>query len=209
MVFLVAAALVAPHQDHTPENVQDTFLKTQLIGMWMSDQDVRMRWISYTKQGKEAPKAVIREMIQVDKKNLAQLKEIVAEHGWPTISMVGPEAASDAFDLVQHGGSDKPFMRKCLSLMKPLLAKGEVSKQSYAMLYDRTSLEQGKKQLYGSQVKFVNGEWVLEPCEDTAHLAQRRKAMGMMPIKEYLKFIQDVYGSHDPFHRDEKTGHGG
>ncbi|HXH61407.1 MAG TPA: DUF6624 domain-containing protein [Fimbriimonadaceae bacterium] len=194
VAFFVAAALGAQQKDHQPPKVKDTFLQTQLIGMGMTDQEVRTRWVSYMQKGEAVPKSVIKEVKRVDEENLAMLRKIVDEHGWPTISMVGREAANAAFLVVQHGVSDKPFMQKVLGLMEPLLAKGEVAKQSYALLYDRTALQQGKKQRYGSQVKAVDGKWAVEPCEDMAHLDERRKVMGLMPIKEYLKMIEQMYG---------------
>ena len=114
------------------------------------------------------------EVERTDKENLKRLKEIVDEFGWPTFSLVGKEAANAAFLIVQHGVSDQPFMRKCLKLMEPLLEKGEVAKPSYALLWDRTALQQKKKQRYGSQVMASDGKWVVMDVEDPANLDKRR-----------------------------------
>ena len=184
--------LALPQREAAPTT---TFLMTELIGMGMTDQDVRTRWISYSKDGKPVPHAVLDEVQRVDRENLTRLKEIVEEFGWPTVAMVGKEGAQAAFLVVQHGVSDKPFMRKCLKLMKPLLESGEVGKPSYALLWDRTALQQGKKQRYGSQIMAVDGKWQATDVEDPANLDKRRATMGLGPMTEYLKRIEEMYGS--------------
>jgi hypothetical protein len=40
--------------------------------------------------------------VTVGARNLARLKEIVEQHGWPTISLVGVDGAAAAFLLAQH-----------------------------------------------------------------------------------------------------------
>ena len=75
------------------------------------------------RDGKEVLLEIFEEVDSVDNKNLTRLKEIVDQYGWPTYSLVGKEAANAAFLIVQHAVSDRPFMRKCLLLMAPLLEK--------------------------------------------------------------------------------------
>jgi hypothetical protein len=71
----------------------------------------------------------------VDERHTARLKEIVALTGWPTVSLVGPEAASAAWLLVQHADLDPAFQAHCLSLMKQL-PDTEVSRINLAYLED-------------------------------------------------------------------------
>ena len=173
---------------------QNSFLQTELIAMKMTDQEVRDRVSKAMREGSQPSMDLIHEMERIDKENLAKLEAIVEKHGWPTISMVGKEAAEAAFLVVQHGVHDPAFMNKCLKLMEPHLKAGEVSKQNYALLYDRTALQAGKKQRYGSQVEAKDGKWVMKPCEDPARVDERRKSMGLPPMKEYLRIIEENYG---------------
>jgi hypothetical protein len=188
-LVLFASVLSAPQKQQ-----YNSFLETELLAMGMIDQEVRERVASAMRSGATISHDLVKEQDRVDRENLAKLKEIVSKHGWPTVSLVGKEASKSAFLIVQHGTHDLPFMFECLRLMEPHLATGEASKPNYALLYDRTALHSGKKQRYGSQVKPKNGKWVMEPCEDPANVDARRKAMGLPPMSEYLKVIEEVYG---------------
>jgi hypothetical protein len=53
----------------------------------------------------------------VDADNLAWLKEVVAEVGWPGQSMVGEDGAHAAWLLAQHADQDPAFQRRCLELL--------------------------------------------------------------------------------------------
>ena len=184
-----ALALVA-----SQEPPRDSFLETELIALGMIDQEVRDRMTVVTAAGKPESIELIREMTRVDVANTNRLKQIVKEHGWPTSALVGREASTAAFLIVQHATHDPPFMKRCLALMEPHLESGTVRKQDYALLWDRTALLSGKKQRYGSQVEPRGGKWVVKPCEDPRNLDARRKAMGLPPMSEYLKRIEEVYG---------------
>ena len=45
----------------------------------------------------------------IDKQNNAELKRIIREYGWPTISLVGKKASSNAWLLAQHADKDQKF----------------------------------------------------------------------------------------------------
>ena len=58
------------------------------------------------------------------------------------------------------------------------------------MMEDRVLLGEGKKQIYGTQLRSgrdTGGQWVLEPIEDEAGVDARRAAVGLPPLAEYLK----------------------
>ena len=133
------------------------------------------------------------EMHLVDSKNTARIKEIVAEFGWPTKSLVGEDGATAAWLLVQHADRDTKFQRRCLDLMKAA-PKGEVSSVEVAYLTDRVLVNEGKKQLYGTQFWFVDGEMAPRPIKDRANLEKRRKAAGMTSFAEYERHMT---GPHD------------
>jgi hypothetical protein len=54
------------------------------------------------------------------------------------------------------------------------------------MMEDRIAVEAGEKQTYGSQLSIVDGQTVLSPTEDPDHLDERRAALGMTAIADYL-----------------------
>ena len=61
-------------------------------------------------------------------------------------------------------------------------------------MQDRILMNQGKKQIYGSQVVYnKKGEQVFYPIEDEANVNIRRAKIGMQPIEEYAKLFGIEY----------------
>jgi hypothetical protein len=65
--------------------------------------------------------------------------------------------------------------------------KLEINPQHLALSIDRVRVEAGKPQVYGSQLHEGKGG-KLEPdrIEDREHVDERRAAMGMEPLADYL-----------------------
>ncbi len=127
-----------------------------------------------------------------DHQNLTWLKAVVSKHGWPGKSLVGGQAAKDAWLLVQHADQDREFQQQCLNRMQAL-PKGEVDPRDIAYLTDRVLVGTGKKQTYGTQLIFQNGRLVPQPIENADEVDQRRKAAGLEPLNEYLKSAEKAY----------------
>jgi hypothetical protein len=144
-------------------------------------------------------KAIVQSMIgramaRHDHDNTEWLKGVVAEHGWPRISEVGKEAAGKAWLLVQHADADPLFQLQALRLMEPLVAKGEVSQQNYAYLYDRVMLKLAGKQRYGTQATCIEGRFRPQSLEDEARLDELRAEVGLDPEAKYLAMMDEMYG---------------
>ena len=118
---------------------------------------------------------------------MTNLELIIEEHGWPMISMVGDEAAGAAVLIVQH--SDIGHQKQYLPLVRDAALTGEAAGESYALLQDRVLMSEGKRQLYGSQVRRneATGGWYVWPIEDEEALDERRAALGMLPLAAYLE----------------------
>jgi hypothetical protein len=92
-------------------------------------------------------------MADVDGRNTAELRRIVAVQPWFSASEWGPEPGHDAWLLVQHADKDPYFQREILDRVAPLVETGEVGKGDYALLFDRVALAEGKPQRYGSTAR--------------------------------------------------------
>jgi hypothetical protein len=73
------------------------------------------------------PEPDFETMVSVDADNLAWLKDVVTEVGWPGRSMVGEDGAHAAWLLAQHADQDPAFQRGCLELLTQAVASGEAS----------------------------------------------------------------------------------
>jgi hypothetical protein len=177
-------------------------LAAELLMMEAEDQKYRgvieTEAIKMSSAGTSKASAVfltaVKSQDEIDKKNLVRLEEIVKENGWPGKSLVGDKASQAAFLVVQH--SDLAHQEKYLPLLKAAATKGEARPADVAMLEDRVRVRQGKKQIYGTQIHSgpdTGGKMVLDPIEDEEHVDERRAAVGLMPLKEYLKHFGMEY----------------
>lgn len=75
------------------------------------------------------------------------------------------------------GGDRGPPLRR--NPATTLVAKGEASGESYALMYDRLAISEGRPQRYGSQLRCQGGKLAPYPLEDPGQVEAWRKAMGM------------------------------
>jgi hypothetical protein len=134
----------------------------------------------------------------LDAKNTADLKALIAIHGWFTIGEFGEKADNDAWLLAQHADQDRAFQREVLALIEPLVATKQTRPEHYAYLFDRLAGDDSapggsKPQRYGTQGRCVGkGRWEPNEVEDPANLDQRRASVGLMPEAEYLKVFESI-----------------
>ena len=141
--------------------------------------------------------ASIREFDPIDAANTARLRRLLPPgNGWFTISEYGRRAAEAAFTIVQHSG-DPALMREVLRRMEPLVGTSEIDGDGYGMMYDRLAASEGRLQRYGSQESTCVGGHpaIPEDLEDPAHGDERRARLGMMPMAQYLRVLERIYGA--------------
>ncbi|MFJ9770959.1 DUF6624 domain-containing protein [Kitasatospora sp. NPDC101157] len=115
-----------------------------------------------------------------------RLAEIMAEHGWPTEQVHGPDAARAAWLIAQHADRQLDFQRRAVELMAEAVAAGAASARDLAFLQDRLAVNEGREQRYGTQIGAVtDGRPVPWPCEDPDRLDERRAQVGIEPFDEY------------------------
>lgn len=129
-------------------------------------------------------------MHKVDSINLKVVDQIIRNYGWPGKSMVGEQASTGAFLVLQHSG-DVNQMEKYQPLLKEAAESGELDKSLYAIFVDRILMYKNEQQIYGSQIVFNKTKKVLElyPIEDEANVDERRASVGLEPLKEYLNMM--------------------
>lgn len=157
-------------------------LRDELLAMAKEDQRVRE-----SPSGGPPPFEPLRK---VDASNLPRIKAIVAEHGFPTRALVGDDGAGAAWLLVQHATAEPAFQAAVLKQITPRARAGDISGESFAMLTDRVlMLHEHRPQRYGSQLNDVRGKYEPAPIEDAAHVDERRDAVGMAPLADYVCFV--------------------
>jgi hypothetical protein len=182
-------------------SVKDVALRDELLKRMKAEQDVRFEFMrvntngaAFTPAGRDKPevKIVWEKMHAIDKDNLVWFKGVVRKKGWPGKAMVGRDGAQGAFLIAQHAVTDLEFMAECRKLLVAAHQAGDAEGEWVALLTDRLLiLKDKKKQLYGSQLETRGGKLVPQPIEDENRVDERRKAMGMPPLADYLKMVND------------------
>jgi hypothetical protein len=173
--------------ENQSEKIHFPLIARELKAMVDIDQDMRER--SQTKDYWDEA---------IDVKHTERMKEIVAEIGWPTISKVGLEGASNAWLLVQHADHDVDFQEHCLQLMKEAPA-GEVDVTDIAYLTDRVCVNRDRGQLYGTQFTQEDSEHIPRTIEDEVNVDARRAEVGMGPLSEQIQHMYNKY----PFNEEK------
>lgn len=128
------------------------------------------------------------KMIETDRVNLIKVQLILEKHGWPDSTMASERARTAIFLVIQHT-SDLQTQLDYLPAMREAVKAGIAKGEELALLEDRIALRQGKKQLYGSQVRRnkTTGTFYVAPIEDEPNVNKRRQQVGLPPLEEYLK----------------------
>ena len=116
-----------------------------------------------------------------DHRNQELVISIIEKCGMPTLKEVTQRHMNAIWLGLQH--SNKKIRIKYFPQIEKAVENGDLSKQQYALMKDRILMDEGKPQIYGSQIK--NGK--LYKLENPETVNERRKKMGMETIEDYLK----------------------
>lgn len=155
----------------------DRALHDELMGMYRRDQ--RERRTGMVGEG---------DQVRTDR-----LEEILDEHGWPTISLVGEDGADAAWTIAQHADLDPAFQARALELLRAAAAAGEASPGNLAYLEDRVAVAQGRPQTYGTQIRCADGAAEpATPIEEPGGVEARRAAAGLEPLADYQREMDAI-----------------
>lgn len=170
----------------------DPALTQQLLKMRDDDQGIRMRLNSATPQERAT---LARQMDATDLRLTAELKQIVKDHGWPTIALVGSEASQAAAVILVHS-PDHAWQAELLPSLRRLVEEDKIFGSDIATLTDKLLVSRGKPQVFGTQFKDVDEKMVMMPVIDPQHLDQRRAQYLLPPMSVYRALLHDMY--HKP-----------
>lgn len=143
-------------------------------------------------EGKLANENLRRRVDEARIENNTRLCQILKEFGWPTSDEVGREGVGAIIYLVRN--SRQPGLQAdLLPVIIAAVKRGDAEKGEVADLVDRMRVDAGRKQLFGTQVKVINGFLVLAPIESEAQVDTRRKQFGLAPLADHLRELQREY----------------
>lgn len=157
--------------------------------IFQSDQSVRIKYLQAKKDNAQIGivDSLQKVMRNTDSQNLIRVNTILTKYGWLGPQKVGITGSQALFLVIQH--ADLQTQQNYLPMIRTAEKNGEILSSNLAILEDRINMRTGKKQIYGSQgfTDKQTGQTYIYPIVDIDHLDERRKAMGMPPMKEYAK----------------------
>ncbi len=115
------------------------------------------------------------------------LKNIIDTSGYPGFDRVGEAGESDFWVMVQHSDFDPVWQEEVLVLLKAEVKAKNASPAHVGLLTDRVRVNTGRPQLYGTQRHFNDLQQAYsKDLEDPEHVNERRAALGMETLEEYL-----------------------
>ena len=164
-------------------------LRGQLLTMLQQDQTARGLG---TGQSSSTGPAVASNLAEIDAVLTKQLKAIVAQHGWPTIALVGPDASKAATLLLGHT-TDLTWRKSLLPQLTTLADRREIDPAQLAIVIDKQLVADGRPQRYGTQFKMLDGEIAMITVEDPGGLDNLRARALLPPMDAYKQTLAHMY----------------
>lgn len=164
-------------------------LSQKLLNIYESDQKYR-RLVASTIEKYGVNSLQIQDLSEkinsVDSINLLRVKSIIKRYGWIDAKTFGDKANAALFLVIQHAPLEERL--HFLPIMKAAAEKGTILKKDLALLEDRNLLDQGKKQIYGTQLGFDNNtkRYYAFPIENEKKVDERRAEIGLSSMASYL-----------------------
>lgn len=124
----------------------------------------------------------------IDAYNVQVVDWIIEKCGMPTPDTAGPNGLDTMWLVIQHATLEKRL--EYFPLFLQASKAGHLERQNIALMQDRILMDQGKEQLYGSQVLLQSdGSYVLYDLREPQKVDHRRAIMGLPPLEEYLNYF--------------------
>jgi hypothetical protein len=155
-------------------------LRQELLAMRAEDLQVREELLAANLLG--GP--YVPRMQEVHVKNAARLRELIAEFGWPSEELAGPDGAESAWLVAQHAVGEPEFMKQALHLTRAASEKGILPAWHSAFLEDRIALHENRPQRFGTQSiddvrDGIRRPWTLA---DPERVNKLRASVGLKPL---------------------------
>jgi hypothetical protein len=163
----------------------------QLVKMAEQVQEIRESLKKYNQEN--IPLALQELVLEIDNIHIQTLQNIIDLHGWPTKDKVGEKGVQAAFLLVKHS-ENLVFQQDMLPLIiQSFLDKEGIAGKDVAQFTDNVSIRLGKKQVFGTQSKLINGKIIFAPIENEDSVDSLRAQMGMSTLAEYKETLKTLY----------------
>lgn len=171
----------------------NSILQKNIYAMFEEDQKWRTEYnkINSGEKSDYDEVTINKKLSETDSLNLILAKGIILKYGFPGYNLVGSEGSNKFWSIIQHCDDDLAFQKKVLLLMYKEVKRKNASASNNAMLHDRILVSEGKRQIYGTQVRYNIKLKKSQPfpIADPKNVDARRKKVGLSTLSEYLKLF--------------------
>lgn len=138
---------------------------------------------------------IIELIKQTDSLNYIKVKNIFLKEGFLGYDKVGKEGSHKFWLIVQHQDNYPAFQTMVLAKMKEDVDRNNASSKDYAYFVDRVKVNTGQLQIYGTQMQLNadSSSYEPKPVIEPEKLNERRKAVGLSPIENYIRTMNERY----------------
>lgn len=165
-------------------------VRKELIKVRDKDQSIRLIVLDVRKNSNDSLliKKVNKKMKLIDNESAITVSKIIDKYGWLGNDKIGTEANQTLFLGIQHI-DDTIVQNKYLPVLKEAVKNGDAEPWHFAFLTDRILMNQGEKQIYGTQTiisKDPKLSYVV-PLQYPEKVDELRKEIGLDPLNDYLQ----------------------
>ncbi|WP_407534341.1 DUF6624 domain-containing protein [Elizabethkingia miricola] len=166
-------------------------VRLKLLDVQSKDQSIRLIYQELKKtytDDSDLVKSASEKMKKIDLESVDIVAKIIDKYGWLGKDKIGKEANETLFLGIQHI-DDLVVQSKYLPTIKDAVKKGNAEPWHLAFLTDRILMNQGKKQIYGTQkiiTKKTETSYII-PLENPEKVDELRKEIGLDPLNDDLQ----------------------
>lgn len=171
-----------------------------LDSLVIPDQAIRNRHNELRKQGFIEDSTIIKKLIiewkMIDSLNTIESQKIFNQYGFLGFEEVGKAGSNNFWVLIQHTYKNPKFQETVLSEMKKHVERKNANGTDYAYLVDKTMINVGKQQIYGTQMRRNKDTGITTPNNlfEPENVNKRRAEVGLDTIEEYIETLNKYYG---------------
>lgn len=124
------------------------------------------------------------ELEKIHLQNAKKLSDLINKKGFPVLSNAGEKGVRLSWLIIYHAISWPDFMKESLIQMRLAAAGHDYSLELLAYTEDRVAYFEGRPQIYGTNLEWMDGELKRTPILEPQKLDLRRKAIGLPPIND-------------------------
>ena len=162
-------------------------MTSQLNSIYAEDQTYREKLHTQHNLNPVEMNRLISAMNTADSINLTKVKSILDQYGWLGPDVISGQGNQTLFLVIQH--ADLKTQEKYLPRMQEAVKNGKAKGSHLALLIDRVEMNNGRPQVYGSQ---INGDAIYKIL-DEVNVNKRRAEVGLEPLEEYAKQFDITY----------------